>query len=495
MAQVFAGEIDPQKQQAQLESNRAARWFMVDQGTIDPNAGGTAFGYGTLIVTDRFETLTTRASCTDIQPNIDLFPSLVSFIGETGAGKSTLIKGLIQLTPEVQSPELLEAPVTRCTNTGYITAPTTEGVNLYRDPSTAASQNPILFADCEGFGAGAAKGLLPAGDGARKELTVLDEIEISTKSEIGANCSRSQAIENLYARFLYAFSDVVCFVTKDAQTVAAQMEQLLLWVAGAFKAAINLQPTKTLIVIFNKSDIYDQRWMDEDQLAKDTIDQLGNVWTNSPTLQRLVEENDFLASVTSTKQLLLKYFRSVRVCYFPAKSLARKSEIIRQWATLRKQITDSSTAAGEARKGTWAQYSLEELSSLFSEAWRHFAGVNTPFNFYSAAQRDSFNPMDITGHLMNLLRHMKKDNTPGLVVDFPRIVASAFINDCFPLPRGNTSMLYHERLVVKAVKGPLLMPSTSFPTGTAVGGNLHDILQWDLRVLCPTLPMSICPQR
>ena len=173
------------------------------------------------------------------------FPSLVSFVGQTGqyaitrnrnlcsyltpgAGKSTIIKLVIDLS--TKDNESFPSPVIGAAG---LDLPTSGDVHLYSDPQTYKSNNPILYADCEGLEGGERE---PLGFRGRKkdkyskagridsfEKKVLkaqhtSEREI-TWADTTAKRSREFAVTHLYPRLLYTFSDVVVFVLKNPRLV------------------------------------------------------------------------------------------------------------------------------------------------------------------------------------------------------------------------------------------------------------------------------------
>ena len=107
--------------------------------------------------------------------------------------------------------------------------PTSADVHLYSDPQSSDSDNPILYADCEGLQGGerapvAAQFRKPqiaskfgrVGSFERKITRIqhTSEREITWATTHNKR-SREYAVTHLYPRLLYTFSDVVVFVLKN----------------------------------------------------------------------------------------------------------------------------------------------------------------------------------------------------------------------------------------------------------------------------------------
>lgn len=310
-------------------------------------------------------------------------------------------------------------------------------MNLYNDIETSEDLNPIFFADCEGFGAGVASA------GASEVLAAPSSassgpqsrrIKITSSLYSGNEPhSRSEVVSTLYARFLYAFSDVVCFVSNDMQAFAAEIERLLLFVAKGYEATINQSPAKTLIYVFNQTPKHWPAMLDPEELKNIVLAEMRDVWTNSPVLEK-IRSTEWASRINSTEEFLKKYFREIHFCYVPWKDKVSREILTEQYALLRRQITYGSLLAAKERKGTWASYSAEDLSSLFEMAFEHFAAQSTPFNFASAARKYDETPVNMEGHILCLLRQINLNSDLELVSDFPKVVASAFVRNC--LPRG-----------------------------------------------------------
>lgn len=155
-------------------------------------------------------------------------PALVSFVGQTGAGKSALIKLIIELNQQpggAKASERFPSPVVGIPGHHI---PTSEDVHLYLDPSTAFTEEPILYADCEGLDGGEQE---PLGARFRKRRqSSIAHSESTNESSFKARYSserslawtnspnrrtRHFAVSNLYPRLLFTFSDVIVFVLRN----------------------------------------------------------------------------------------------------------------------------------------------------------------------------------------------------------------------------------------------------------------------------------------
>jgi energy-coupling factor transporter ATP-binding protein EcfA2 len=157
-------------------------------------------------------------------------PSLVSFVGQTAAGKSTLVKLLISYKTQKGGPKM-PSPVV-----GMIgkDVPTSEGVHLYSDPQTVYSESPILYADCEGLEGGERLPVAASFRAHRQSYHVDHSLSSETHHDFGefsrakygpdreimwsdspSRQTRQFAVSNLYPRLLYTFSDTIVFVLRN----------------------------------------------------------------------------------------------------------------------------------------------------------------------------------------------------------------------------------------------------------------------------------------
>jgi hypothetical protein len=433
------------------EDDESTKWFGVSRdSTGRPNFED----YG------RYATLMSSISPISLQSSGNRYPQIVSFIGVTNAGKSTLIKMLINHDAHYANAEnraMFPSPVVGSVVNDSL--PTSGDVHLYADPSSHTEQLPILYADCEGFEGGertplGARSRRHAGsdpEAARPGHVYTRAIEWANNEE---SRQREYAVTALYPRLLYTFSDCVVFVLRNPKTFqSAVLMKLLDWGASSLEKSINQPALPHCIVAINGTDpsVDDKEWdvnyATQSLLSsvKTALDHLEGV----PRFRELAEYWRNLGKhIYTVEDLILRYYSSFKVIRIPAKP--RYTTINEQVGKLQGIIKANCEESFRNKRRARMLTNADELNTYLQSGFDHFTSyLDIPFNFMRISLLRNPIPNDFGGHILQLcttISAQQPNHQHGRIAwvfeKMSVMLASCVLLDCARFRKGRVDELF-----------------------------------------------------
>ncbi|KAI5462890.1 hypothetical protein BGZ63DRAFT_402245 [Mariannaea sp. PMI_226] len=313
---------------------------------------------------------------------------------------------------------------------------TSSGVHVYADPDTQLTKFPTLYADCEGFSGHEIPVAFEALSSrlhdqvpkappreqrryiSRQEATNgdIENFLNSPKNRIQLEWgrilegsirrngnveseTRRIIVENIYPRILYAFSNVVCFVTSNSRSSASFLSRLIDWAREGYDRILNRRLKPALIIVLNK-DFEDRNRPG----AQDPARALLRSFEQTSEFERLKTKWRHQGrNIERAEDLILCYYTSFNVVAIPVcrpdSPPALSKALSDQIKSLYTMIQDSSRLLQQERKED-ARLDLAMLDTYLARSLRVLGrDYRASLNFHDLAYGDSPIPVRFSEHM------------------------------------------------------------------------------------------------
>lgn len=269
----------------------------------------------------------------------------------------------------------------------------------------------------------------------------------------GERMDRRTAVKELYPRFLYIFSDVVCYVTGNPRAWAESAVHLLGWSLAGAQSSINQHALPALIIALNAPRMDRRDWIEGDSDAAtkaffETIE--GEIAKNNFVMELAKQVSVFIfrdctcrfvcirtKSLTfpqygckTMAELFSRSYSSVYVHYIPLKGYeycGSTQTVVQQTVKLSHHIRSDAERVQAARAAAWTRFDTKQLSVLVGSAFRHLAsGRKEPFDFSRCRERLSV-PNSTEEHFSRILGHCLQNKTEERFEKMAMVMASSLL--------------------------------------------------------------------
>ncbi|KAF2823761.1 hypothetical protein CC86DRAFT_298378 [Ophiobolus disseminans] len=441
----FKSILTPTKDQTEqqglcLEDDNAL-WFGVARDALN----STVFtGY------ERYSALMNECNTGE---HVSRCPQLVSFIGQIGTGKSTLIKMLIDQQEMQYHPDKREFLSPVVVSSRDERSPTSSGVRLYSDPATCQGEFPRLYADCEGPEEGYHlpaifhTGDIPMQTKETVNLTTEEQTRAETSKErqtrrrkferagLSEEKKRQYAVTELYPRILYAFSDVVVFVLRDSKTIEASALSLLIaYASSSLETSLNqpILPHAVIAVNAVEVNINQEDWDPLHTTKSFMSHTAAAMLLETPAYRRLAEAwRKRGRRIATIQDLLVLYYSSITVVRIPIKGryMLIDEQVKRLYGLLTTRLNHSLAVKRRSRMLA----NSEEFDLSIQSAFNHFSrDLHIPFNFLNSTYGVNTKSLNFGANILKLAVMMKSSTYTeprSLFTELSFMVASCIVLD------------------------------------------------------------------